>query len=80
MTDIEIAQSAILKPISEIADLAGISHDNLELYGKYKAKIDYMQYAGKEQKGKPLRDIKQKQHPNGCCFCYYTGNYSATTR
>ena len=52
MTDIEIAQSAILKPISEIADVAGISQDNLEFYGKYKAKIDYLKYADVESKGK----------------------------
>lgn len=52
MTDIEIAQSAKLKPITEIAKSAGIDCDNLELYGKYKAKIDYMKYADKEQKGK----------------------------
>ena len=52
MTDIEIAQSAKLKPITEIAENAGIDCDNLELYGKYKAKIDYMKYADREQKGK----------------------------
>lgn len=52
MTDIEIAQSAKLKPITEIAENAGIDCDNLELYGKYKAKIDYMKYADREEKGK----------------------------
>ena len=38
-TDIEIAQSANMKPICEIADDLGISADELELYGKYKAKL-----------------------------------------
>ena len=52
MTDIEIAQSAKLKPITEIAENAGIDCDNLELYGKYKAKIYYMKYADREEKGK----------------------------
>ena len=52
MTDIEIAQSAKLKPITEIAENAGIDCGNLELYGKYKAKIDYMKYADREEKGK----------------------------
>ena len=52
MTDIEIAQSAKLKPITEIAKVAGIDYDNLELYGKYKAKIDFMRYADVEAKGK----------------------------
>ena len=39
-TDIEIAQSVEMKPISEIAAIAGVSEDYLEYYGKYKAKID----------------------------------------
>jgi len=38
-TDIQIAQEAILKPIKEVATLLGICEDDLELYGKYKAKI-----------------------------------------
>lgn len=38
-TDIEIAQQVPLKPISEIASMIGILPDELELYGKYKAKI-----------------------------------------
>lgn len=39
-TDIEIAQSADMKPIVEIAGKLGISEDDMELYGKYKAKLD----------------------------------------
>jgi formate--tetrahydrofolate ligase len=38
-SDIEIAQQSKMKPISEIADQYGIIDDELELYGKYKAKI-----------------------------------------
>ncbi|MHC1705591.1 MAG: formate--tetrahydrofolate ligase [Tenuifilaceae bacterium] len=38
-SDIEIAQGVKMKPITEIADKLGIPHDDLELYGKYKAKI-----------------------------------------
>ena len=37
--DIEIAQEAKIRPIVEIANKLGISQDDLELYGKYKAKI-----------------------------------------
>lgn len=37
--DIEIAQGAPIKPIGEIADKLGIPRDELEMYGKYKAKI-----------------------------------------
>ena len=39
-TDIEIAQSTKLHPITEIAEIAGIEDDYLEQYGKYKAKIN----------------------------------------
>ena len=39
-TDIEIAHGAKLKPITEIADSLDIQDDELELYGKYKAKIN----------------------------------------
>ena len=38
-TDIQIAQEAVLKPIKEVATLLDICEDDLELYGKYKAKI-----------------------------------------
>jgi formate--tetrahydrofolate ligase len=38
-TDIEIAQAAHMKPIIEVARQIGLSEDDLELYGKYKAKI-----------------------------------------
>ena len=40
MTDIEIAQQSTMLPIQEVAAKIGISPDNLELYGKYKAKVD----------------------------------------
>jgi len=38
-TDIEIAQQARIRPIGRIAEKLGIAPDDLELYGKYKAKI-----------------------------------------
>ena len=38
-TDIEIAQESVLEPVVEIARKLGIKEDDLELYGKYKAKI-----------------------------------------
>lgn len=41
MTDIEIAHSINKKNIIEIANKLGIDNDALELYGNYKAKIDY---------------------------------------
>lgn len=41
LSDIEIAQSVEMKPITEIAKTAGIDEKYLETYGKYKAKIDH---------------------------------------
>ena len=38
-TDIEIAREAVLKPIKDVAASVGISEDDLEFYGKYKAKL-----------------------------------------
>ncbi|MDE6949760.1 MAG: formate--tetrahydrofolate ligase [Lachnospiraceae bacterium] len=38
-TDIEIAQEAVLLPITEVAERSGIPAEELELYGKYKAKL-----------------------------------------
>ena len=53
-TDIQIAQEAILKPITEIAATLDIQADELELYGKYKAKLtdEYMQKISKNPNGK----------------------------
>lgn len=38
-TDIQIAQEAQMKPIKEVAETIGIQEEDLELYGKYKAKL-----------------------------------------
>jgi len=38
-TDIQIAQEAVMQPIKEVAASIGIKEDDLELYGKYKAKL-----------------------------------------
>jgi len=51
-SDIDIAQSAITKPICEIAESVGLSEDDIDLYGKYKAKVhlDVVQkFAGRPQ-------------------------------
>src|SRR3990170_4951573 len=39
-SSLEIAQSANLRPIAEIAEEAGLLEDEIELYGRYKAKVD----------------------------------------
>ena len=41
LSDIEIAQSTKMQPITEIAKVAGVDEEYLEQYGKYKAKVDY---------------------------------------
>ena len=38
-TDIQIAQEATLQPITKVAEQLGVTEDDLELYGKYKAKF-----------------------------------------
>ena len=40
LSSLEIAQEATLRPIADVADEAGIEPDELELYGRYKAKVD----------------------------------------
>ena len=40
-SDIEIAQEAVAQDIRDIAKKINLSEDDIELYGKYKAKIDY---------------------------------------
>ncbi len=51
-TDIEIAQSVEMAPITEIADKVGLDDKYIEQYGKYKAKID-------------LSYLKENQNPDG---------------
>ncbi len=51
MTDIEIAQSKDMKPISSIGKKLGLTVDALEYYGKYKAKVDPT-FVDKDKKGK----------------------------
>jgi formate--tetrahydrofolate ligase len=43
LSDLEIANKATMQPITAIAEAAGIPEEALELYGKYKAKIDVTQ-------------------------------------
>ena len=53
-TDIEIAQEAVLENIVDVAEKIGIKPDDLELYGKYKAKIsdEYIERVSKNPDGK----------------------------
>lgn len=53
-TDIEIAQEAVMEPIEKVAGTLGMSADDLELYGKYKAKLteDYLESLESRPDGK----------------------------
>ena len=53
-TDIEIAQEAVLLPIEKVAETIGLDKDELELYGKYKAKIsdEYLERIKDNKDGK----------------------------
>jgi formate--tetrahydrofolate ligase len=50
-SDLDIAQAATLKPIIHIAEKVGLSEDDIELYGKYKAKVNLD--VAERLKGKP---------------------------
>jgi formate--tetrahydrofolate ligase len=52
-TDIEIARSVPVRPIMEIAERLGINADDLELYGKYKAKVPLSYKSGTPRFKKP---------------------------
>jgi formate--tetrahydrofolate ligase len=53
-SDIEIAQEAAMQPITKIAEKIGLTFDDIELYGKYKAKIplDVLEKFDQNQEGK----------------------------
>ncbi|GAB2901082.1 formate--tetrahydrofolate ligase [Neomicrococcus lactis] len=66
MTDLAIAGRATLKPIVEIASAAGIDEDDLELYGKYKAKVDvFRKKAGEANQGKIVLVTAMSPTPAG---------------
>ena len=52
LTDLEIASKAIMKPIGEIAEIAGIPEEAVEPYGRYKAKIDVTKLPNSLSNGK----------------------------
>ena len=52
LTDIEIAQACEMRPIYEIAAKAGLTDDEIEPYGKYKAKVDLSVLKREKKNGK----------------------------
>ena len=63
-SDIQIAQEAVVKPIREIAASIGLEEEQIEFYGKYKAKIDVNRIS-KEKKGKLVLVTAMSPTPAG---------------
>ena len=63
-SDIQIAQEAVMKPIREIASSIGLEEEQIEFYGKYKAKIDVNQIS-KEKNGKLVLVTAMSPTPAG---------------
>ena len=63
-SDIQIAQEAVMKPIREIASSIGLDEEQIEFYGKYKAKINVTQIS-KEKKGKLVLVTAMSPTPAG---------------
>ncbi|MCR5623407.1 MAG: formate--tetrahydrofolate ligase [Treponema sp.] len=51
LTDIEIAQKCEMLPVTDIAGKIGIKNDDLDLYGKYKAKLSFRALSALQKKG-----------------------------
>ena len=63
-SDIQIAQEAVMKPIREIASSIGLDEEQIEFYGKYKAKIDVNRIS-KEKNGKLVLVTAMSPTPAG---------------
>lgn len=65
MTDQQIANQADIRPIEDIAEKAGIPYDALEMYGKYKAKVDIHKIQGDVQQSKVVLVSAMNPTPAG---------------
>ena len=64
-SDLEISRRAVMRPITEIARTAGIPEDALELYGRYKAKVDPLLVPPRGAKGKVVLVTAMSPTPAG---------------
>ncbi|MCC9197344.1 formate--tetrahydrofolate ligase [Arthrobacter sp. zg-Y820] len=64
-SDLEISRRAVLKPVTEVAAAAGIPEDALELYGRYKAKIDPLRVPPRGTRGKVVLVTAMSPTPAG---------------
>ena len=65
LSDIEIAQAHTMRPITDIAAQCGIDQSYLELYGRYKAKIDLSLLQNTHRKGKLILVTAMTPTPAG---------------
>lgn len=65
LTDQEIASKATIRPIEEIAKKAGIPEEALEMYGKYKAKVDIKKLEGNPDDSKIVLVTAMNPTPAG---------------
>src|SRR5699024_1199927 len=65
LTDQEIASQASIQPIQDIAKKAGIPEEALEMYGKYKAKVDINQLEGNKEDSKIV--LVSARNPTPAC-------------
>ena len=65
LTDQEIASKATIRPIEEVAEKAGIPEEALEMYGKYKAKVDIKKLKGNPDDSKLVLVTAMNPTPAG---------------
>ena len=63
--DLEISRRAVLKPVADIARSAGIPEDALELYGRYKAKVDPLLVPARSTRGQVVLVTAMSPTPAG---------------
>lgn len=64
-SDLEISRQAVMKPVTDIARAAGIPEDALELYGRYKAKVDPALVPARSTRGKVVLVTAMSPTPAG---------------
>ncbi len=65
-TDIEIAQEAVMEPITKVAESIGIEAEDLELYGKYKAKNFLRNFWKNTSSSQRKTDSGNSYQPDSC--------------
>lgn len=65
LTDLEIASRAVMQPIGEIAEKAGIPQEAIEPYGRFKAKIDIAKLTERKMNGKVVLVTATSPTPAG---------------